>query len=69
MLFHIFSPFCYILFVKLLHIIPVCSNSNLMKLFRQIHNIILSILSFIMLFGITYGTYSVGKLNSFNELL
>ena len=66
---HIVSPFIYILFVKLLVLVPSCPESKFMRYCRKIHNIILSILSFLMLVGITYGIYSVGKFNSFNDLI
>jgi len=56
-------------FVKILVLIPPCPASKFMKFYRQIHNIILSVLSFLMLVGITFGTYSAGKFKSLNDLV
>ena len=69
MLLHLLSPIFYILFVKSFDFIPTCPNSKFMKSCRKIHNITLSLLSFLMLVGITYGTLSVGKFTSIYNLL
>ncbi len=69
MLVHICSPFLYMLFVKLIYFIEPCPNSFIMKLIRKIHNIILSILSFLMFIGISYGCYIEDKFYSINNLL
>lgn len=66
---HLYSPFVYILYVKLICFIPTYQDSIVMKFIRKTHNIILSFSSLIMLVGITYGTYDAGKFKSLNNLL
>ena len=66
---HNISPIIYIGFVKLFDFIPVIKNNNYMRFLRKLHNIIFSILSFIILIGITYGNYQANKFNSLNDLL
>ena len=66
---HIISPFIYILYVKFITQLYPCPNSLIMKKFRQYHNIFLSILSFIMLLGITIGNIQTNKFSSLNNLL
>lgn len=69
MYFHLFSPLIYFLFVRcILQIAPI-PKSKIMLFLRKYHNISLSILSFIMLIGITIGNYQTGKLTSINNLL
>ena len=69
MLFNILSPLIYIFYVECLKKLPQCPKSDLMRFYRKVHNISLSILSLIMLIGITIPTYSSGKFDSFHTLL
>ena len=69
MLVHIYSPFLYMLFVKILYFFEPCPESFIMKLLRKIHNILLSILSFLMFIGLSYGCYIEDKFQSVNNLL
>lgn len=69
MYIHLLSPLLYMVFVKIIVLIPTCKDSTIMKSMRKVHNIILSLLSLIMLIGITYSTYISGKFNSINSLL
>ena len=66
---HILSPIYYAFFVKLISYIPPCAESYIMKFFRKVHNIFLSILSFLMLVGILFSTYQANKFESVNSLL
>ena len=66
---HLFSPFMYILYVKLITLLPICSYSITMQKFRKLHNITLSILSLLMFLGILYSNYISNKLYSLNNLL
>ena len=66
---HLLSPLIYIFFVKSFVLILPCPELKLMRSLRKIHNISLSVLSFLMLVGITFGTYSVGKFKSVHDLL
>lgn len=66
---HLFSPFLYMIYVKIILLLPTCSYSKKMQHFRKLHNITLSILSLLMFFGILYSNYITNKLYSFNNLL
>uniref|UniRef100_A0A6C0EJX8 Very-long-chain 3-oxoacyl-CoA synthase n=1 Tax=viral metagenome TaxID=1070528 RepID=A0A6C0EJX8_9ZZZZ len=66
---HLLSPVLYYCFVKCLNYLHPCPQSNYMIFFRKIHNIILCILSFIMLIGITVANYQTYKFNTLNNLL
>ena len=66
---HLLSPFLYILFVEFIKILPSCPDSMVMKKIRFIHNYFLSILSFIMLLGITIGNYQTDKFSNVRNLL
>jgi len=66
---HILSPLLYGLFVYKLKSIKPCPDSYFMKFARYHHNIFLSVLSFLMLIGITIGNYQTDKLNSINNML
>ena len=66
---HILSPLIYILFVKLFFLISPNPNSEIIKYFRKIHNIFLSILSFFMFIGICYANYTTNKFYSIHNLL
>ncbi len=65
---HILSPISYIIFVKLCqHIVKPYSN-HFRLTFRKFHNIFMSLLSFIILIGITYGTWQESKFNTIYDL-
>lgn len=66
---HIISPIIYCLLVKFIMILPSCPKSKIMTTCRNIHNIFLSILSFIMLVGITYANYRTDKLYPLNTMI
>ena len=66
---HLLSPFLYILFVEFIKILPSCPDSMVMKKIRFAHNYFLSILSFIMLLGITIGNYQTDKFSNVRNLL
>lgn len=66
---HILSPLLYALFVSKLKTIKPCPDNYFMKLARYHHNIFLSVLSFLMLIGITIGNYQTNKLSSINNIL
>ena len=66
---HIYSPIIYIIFVKLLVLLPPCPESNIMKFIRIIHNVVLSLLSLLMLITMTIGTYQASKFTSLYNLL
>ncbi len=66
---HILSPFIYILFVKLLLILPPCPKSHIMITLRKYHNIVLSTLSFLMFIGIVLANLLSGKLHNTRSLL
>lgn len=66
---HLTSPIIYAIFVRLILIIPSCPESTIMRKCRIIHNVILSMLSLLMLIGISHGTYVDGKFNSLYDLL
>ena len=61
-LIHKLSPLIYALYVKIISYLPAIPNSQTMLFFRKLHNIFLSILSFLMLIGIIYGNYLDNKL-------
>ena len=65
---HTFSPILYIYFVKSFRLFTP-RDTILIKKFRKIHNLNLSILSFFMFLGITYGTYQESKFSSINNLI
>ena len=66
---HLFSPFLYIIFVETIKIFKPIPSSTIMLEYRKYHNICLSILSLLMLIGITYGNYVTNKFSSVNNLL
>lgn len=66
---HKYSPILYFFFVKIILNFNPCPNSIYMIRFRKIHNIFLSLLSFIMLSLITYSTYNSNKFISLNSLI
>lgn len=69
MLVHILSPALYAFFVKSFIFIPQCPKSETMLVFRKMHNIFLSILSFFMFTVIIYESMIIGKFNSINNLI
>ena len=66
---HFFSPILYFYFIKFLDYFSPCPNSKYMLFFRKIHNIFLSMLSFIMLIGITIANYQRNKFNTLDNVL
>ena len=66
---HILSPIIYCIFVKILTWFNPIPNSIIMKNCRLYHNVFLSILSFVMLIGITIGNIQTGKIYDLNSLL
>lgn len=67
--FHLISPLIYIGYTHTIQKLPKIPYNNSMKKIRQIHNIGLSIASFLMFIGITYGTYNIDKFYNINTLL
>lgn len=66
---HTLSPLLYCGFIFLHKLFSPCPYSTIMKKIRLYHNINLSLISFIMMIGITYSTYYSNKFQSFNSLL
>lgn len=66
---HISSPILYIFFVKCFKFIKPCPKNNVMIICRKIHNINLSVLSFLMIISITYANYRQDKLITVDGLL
>jgi len=63
-LIHKLSPLIYAIFVKIISYLPAIPKSPVMLFFRRLHNIFLSILSFVMMIGIMYGNYLDNKLST-----
>ena len=60
-MFHILSPISYAIFVRSFDLVKPCPNNSLMIKLRKIHNINLSVLSLIMLTGLTVANYQEDK--------
>ena len=68
-MFHLLSPIFYMLYVKSICLIKPCPSNLIMLKFRKYHNITLSVLSFIMLTGITIANYQEEKYDSVYNIL
>ena len=68
-LLHMLSPILYMVFVKKIELIPTCPTSIVMKNCRKLHNIVLSIMSFVMLMVLFYSTYKSNKLGSVEDFI
>ena len=66
---HLVSPLVYIIFVDSFKFLQPCPQSKIMLSIRCIHNITLSILSLMMLIGISIANYQTNKYNTLNCLL
>ena len=66
---HLSSPLLYILFCNQIKKIEPCPKSKIMIKCRQIHNLLLSLLSSGMFLGLLLGLYQTNKLNSYRVLL
>lgn len=66
---HSLSPLIYMGYVEIIRYIIPCPNSELMKYFRKIYNLFMSILSLFMFFGIIIANYQMNKFDSLDCLL
>ena len=68
-MFHLLSPISYAIFVRSFDLVKPCPNNSLMIKLRKIHNINLSVLSLIMLAGLTVANYQEDKFYPVHNLL
>ena len=66
---HTFSPILYCIFVKFCQIYFESYTSDFRFKLRKYHNINLAICSFVMLIGITYGTWQESKFDSLYQMI